>query len=352
MGINKIRVLIAEDSLVFSNFLKQGLSNDVFIEIVGVAKDGDEVREQLKQLEPDVVTLDLNMPKVSGLSLLESILEENKVKVVVVTSLNFDVFDALILGAVDFVKKPEGKNTWEHEQFFLEVKSKIKIANVAKLREKTSTLQTDVEEVKKLNNNSVKMLNTCLCNNVVAIGASTGGTEAIAEILKNLPVDFPGVVVTQHMPAGFTKMYANRMNNICKIEVKEAENGDRILKGQALIAPGDKQMRVCKDAKGYYVSCLLGEKISGHCPSVDVLFDSVADTVGKNSVGILLTGMGKDGSVGLLNMKNKGAYTIGQDKDSCVVYGMPKVAFDIGAVSVQCAISEIANHLIKYLNKK
>ncbi len=159
-------------------------------------------------------------------------------------------------------------------------------------------------------------------------------------------------MVTQHMPPGFTKMYADRLNRTCQMEVREAVNGDRLTNGLALIAPGDKQMRLAKDAKGYFVRCLEGEKVSGHCPSVDVLFESVAKAAGKNSIGIILTGMGKDGANGLLNMRKEGAYTIGQDQGSCVVYGMPKVAFEIGAVQIQSPIADIADVLIKQLNKK
>jgi len=186
---------------------------------------------------------------------------------------------------------------------------------------------------------------------IIAIGASTGGTEATAEILRQLPEDIPGILVVQHMPVGFTKMYADRLNKICKFTVQEAQNGDRVKQGQALIAAGDKHMTLEKDFKGYYVKCAAGEKVSGHCPSVDVLFRSVAKTAGKDAMGIILTGMGKDGAAGLLEMRNKGSYTIGQDKQSCVVYGMPMVAFDIGAVEKQAPCQSIARLIIQKLNK-
>lgn len=182
---------------------------------------------------------------------------------------------------------------------------------------------------------------------ITAIGASTGGTEAILKILKKLPKNFPPILITQHMPPGFTKMYADRLNKICNIEVREALNGDRVKQGLALIAPGDKHMKLNKDEKGYYVTCTKGEKISGHCPSVDVLFNSVAEIAGENSVGIILTGMGKDGAAGLLNMKKAGAFTIGQDEKSSVVYGMPMVAFNNGAVMIQAHIDNIFDILIK-----
>jgi two-component system chemotaxis response regulator CheB len=188
-------------------------------------------------------------------------------------------------------------------------------------------------------------------NEIIAIGASTGGTEATLKILKKLPKTFQPILIIQHMPPGFTKMYADRLTKICKMEVREAIDGDRVMQGVALIAPGDKHMRLKKDEKGYYVSCKKGEKVSGHRPSADVLFDSVAEIAGKKSVGIILTGMGKDGASGLLNMKNAGAFTIGQDEKTSVVYGMPMVAYNIGAVTVQAAIDDIYDILIKHLTK-
>lgn len=190
-----------------------------------------------------------------------------------------------------------------------------------------------------------------IAKNIIAIGASTGGTEATLKVLMELPKKFPGVLITQHMPPVFTKMYADRLNKICAAEVREAQDGDRVHSGLVLIAPGDKHMRLSKDEKGYYVTCRAGDKVSGHCPSVDVLFNSVAEIAGKNAIGIILTGMGKDGTQGLMNMKNAGAFTIGQDEKSSVVYGMPMVAFNIGAVMVQDSIENIADILIKKLNK-
>ena len=185
---------------------------------------------------------------------------------------------------------------------------------------------------------------------IIAIGASTGGTEATLEVLKRLPVDVPGILVTQHMPPNFTKMYAQRLDKICAIKVSEAENGERVEKGHAYIAPGDKQMTLEKDSRGYYIRCMPGEKVSGHCPSVDVLFHSVAEKAGENAIGIIMTGMGKDGAEGLLQMRRKGAYTIGQDKETCVVYGMPMVAFNVGAVTEQVAVENIASVVIHRLN--
>ncbi|MEG2404980.1 MAG: CheB methylesterase domain-containing protein, partial [Oscillospiraceae bacterium] len=187
-------------------------------------------------------------------------------------------------------------------------------------------------------------------NMVIAIGASTGGTEAILEVVRDLPATTPGIVIVQHMPAGFTKMYAERLDKHCKMRVKEAENGDRVQQGQIIIGAGEFHLRLAKDMRGYYVTSQRGEKVSGHCPSVDVLFDSVAEVAKGRSLGVILTGMGADGAKGLLAMRKSGAYTIGQDKDSCIVYGMPMVAFNIGGVIKQAPLTEIDNEIERYLN--
>lgn len=340
MIINKIRVLITDDSLLFRNVLKKELSEDPHIEVVGMAVDPVDALEKIKSLKPDILTLDVEMPKMSGLVFLKKLMEENPLKVVLVSSMNISVFDALHAGAVDFVKKPDMSSKNDLPMFFREIRTKIKVASIAKLVPFTSSKVPETKKLEKISSSKV-----------IAIGASTGGTEATLTILKSLPAHMPGILVTQHMPPGFTKMYADRLNKICDLEVREALDGDRVEKGLVLVAPGDKQMKLAKDDKGYYVSCKLGEKVSGHCPSVDVLFNSVAENAGKNSVGIILTGMGKDGAQGLLNMKKTGAFTVGQDEKSSVVYGMPMVAFNIGAVIVQSDVEDIAEILIKHLNK-
>lgn len=184
---------------------------------------------------------------------------------------------------------------------------------------------------------------------LIAIGASTGGTEAILAVVQNLPTDMPGIVVTQHMPAGFTEMYAERLNRLCQMEVREAKNGDRLHRGLILIAPGDYQMRVVNIGGEYSVSCRKEAKVSGHCPSVNVLFDSVASSVGRNAIGVLLTGMGADGAAGLLRMRQSGAYTIGQDEASSVVYGMPMEAYKLGAVQQQAALRDIPDILLHHV---
>lgn len=355
--INKINVLIIDDSLLFRNVLKNELNKDKHIEVVGTAVDPIDAMDKIKELKPDIITLDVEMPRMDGLTFIKKLMVENPIKVVLVSSMNLSVFDALQSGAVDFVKKPDMSS--DLQLFFRELKVKIKIASIAKMVTYKGGIKEETvkEETKKEESLSVtikaeakKSISLSL-KTIIAIGASTGGTEATLKILKEMPKDSPGILITQHMPSGFTKMYADRLNRICAMEVREAVDGDRVEKGLALVAPGDKHLKLKKDEKGYYVSCKTGDKVSGHCPSVDVLFNSVAETAGKNSVGIILTGMGKDGAQGLLNMKNSGAYTIGQDEKSSVVYGMPMAAYNIGAVTVQASIENIADILIKHLNK-
>jgi len=345
MKIEKIKVLIIDDSLLFRGVLRKELSKDESIEVVGSAIDPIDALDKIGKLKPDILTLDVELPKMNGIVFLKKLMAENPMKVVLVSSMSINVFDALQAGAVDFVKKPDMSSENDLVVFFRELRTIIKVASVAKL--KTNRIIKNIE-MPILATPKLQMLST---RKLIAIGASTGGTEATLEVLKSLPRETPGILVTQHMPAGFTKMYADRLNKICNMEVREAKNGDRVETGLVLIAPGDFQMKLLKDEKGYFVTCRSGEKVSGHCPSVDVLFNSVAVAAGKNAIGIILTGMGKDGAEGLLNMKKAGAYTIGQDKESCIVYGMPMVAYNIGAVMVQSSIENISDLLIKYLNK-
>lgn len=335
----KTKVLIIDDSLLFRNILSKELNEEQDIEVVGVAVDPIDALEKINNLNPDILTLDVEMPKMSGLVFLKKLMEERPMKVVLVSSMKLTVFDALQAGAVDFVKKPDMSSKDDLQIFFRDLKSKIKIAAIAKLKIKSLNKNTETTKLK-----------IGIKEKIIAIGASTGGTEATLEILKKLPKDAPPILITQHMPPGFTKMYADRLNKICELEIREAKNGDRLQKGLALVAPGDFQMKLSKDDKGYYVTCSKGEKVSGHCPSVDVLFDSVAEIAGKNAIGIILTGMGNDGARGLYKMKLKGAYTIGQDKDSSIVYGMPMVAFNIGAVMIQASYENIPDVIIKHLN--
>ncbi len=343
MNIKKIRTLVVDDSILFRQFLVKSLNDDPAIEVVGTAADPVEALKLIKELSPQVITMDVEMPKMNGIDFIKKLMPEHPTPVVVVTSLPLNALDALDAGAVDFVSKPKVKSSSDLFNFSHELVIKVKIASMARL--KRPVLASKTERVLL---GSLKAAD----NLVIAIGASTGGTDATLRVIEDLPVTTPGIVIVQHMPEKFTKMYAERLNRICKMEVKEAEDGDRVITGRVLIAPGDYQMRLVKDTRGYYVRCERGEKVSGHCPSVDVLFESVTKAAGKNAVGIILTGMGSDGAKGLLSMKNAGAYTIGQNKETCVVYGMPMVAYNIGAVNKQAAIQDIASLLCAHINKQ
>ena len=342
---NKIKVFIVDDSVFFLKALEQGLLNDPRIEVVGTTTDVIDAADKIKRLRPDVVTLDVEMPKMNGIEFLKKIIPIHPVPVIVVSSLPIRVLDALHAGAVDFVRKPEAKSSQDVQSFLSELLVKIKIASIARVH-KESTKETSLPAPRALTLNAEGQTR----QTVIAIGASTGGTEAILSMVKDLPSTTPGIVVVQHMPAGFTKMYAERLNRVCQMKVCEAVHKDRVERGKIIIGAGDFHLRIAKDSLGYYVKSEPGPKISGHCPSVDALFESVSDIVRDKAVGILLTGMGADGANGLLKMKNKGAYTIGQDKDSCVVYGMPQVAFNIGAVTRQMPLAQIGGEIVHYLN--
>jgi len=343
----KIRDFIVDDSLLFRKVLIDNLSQNPNIEVIGYAVDAFDAERKIPLLKPDVVTLDVELPMINGIEFVKKLLPKHPVPVILVSSLNLNVFEALSAGAVDFVRKPDMSSSNTANTFLNTLISKIFIASRAVIKVPVSSPAL-IEPGKSAMGKTAFSLNAA--NTIIAIGASTGGTEATLQVLKDLPADTPGIVVTQHMPEGFTKMYADRLNRLCAMNVKEAQSGDTIERGQVLIAPGDLQMKVVKMGSRYTVSCYPGEKVSGHRPSVDVLFHSIADTAGASSVGIIMTGMGRDGAEGLLNMKKKGAFTIGQDAESCVVYGMPMVAYNIGAVTRQVPCANIAGVLMKHLS--
>lgn len=339
-----IKVLVVDDSIVFRELLVQNLGRDPAIRVVGTAKDPFEARDAILALKPDVMTLDIELPRMSGIEFLRKLMPQYPLPVVVISSLSDKVFDAMNAGAVDFVAKPTVSNRKQLEDFVRnELLVKIKIAAGAKI----GNIKKAVMNQARSEHMSVKRANL-----IVAIGASTGGTEATSAVVRGYGTDIPGIVCVQHMPPGFTQMYAKRLNDECQIQVKEAENGDRVLPGHMLIAPGgDRHMRLVKVGTNYQVEVKPGPRVNGHCPSVDVLFDSVAKAAGADAVGIILTGMGGDGAKGLLAMRRAGARTIGQDESTCVVYGMPKVAYDLGAVEYQEKLTDIAGRTYAVLNK-
>lgn len=404
MAVCKIRVLVVDDSILFREMLIHHLELDPCIEIAGYAVDCFDALEKIESLRPDVITLDVEMPKMNGIEFLKKLIPVNPYPVVVVSSLNINVLDALEAGAVDFVKKPVVKKPGDLQDFFIELVSMIKVASIAKIGSRRSrepkkdaaaaTPKTDptvsqkrherlVERLKEVIDRSQESIEKTrqtialrdpspqklsrqeasqkesdsllgasphqgkVKPSLVAVGASTGGTEAVFNVIRHLPASFPCVLVVQHMPAGFTRMYAERIDRNCIMTVKECEDGDRIEPGLVIIAAGDHHMWVEKDSRGLYVRSQKGERVSGHCPSVDVLFNSVADVVGGSAVGVILTGMGSDGAKGLLNMRKQGSCTIGQDKDTSVVYGMPMVSYNIGAVEKQLPLEHIASELMK-----
>lgn len=340
----KIRVMIVDDSMLARRIIQNGLSQYPNIEVVGEAFNAMDARKKLPLLNPDVMTLDVEMPGMNGIDFVKDILPVHPIPIILVSSLNLRVFDAMAVGAVDFVRKPDG--TEGNDRFIEALAHKIVVASCARVRR--PPLRPAVSA-----NRNVSMplkMNVAPTDVIIGLGASTGGTEATLEVLRRLPANIPGMVIVQHMPPGFTQMYAERLDRICQMKVKEAEHGDEIVRGRVLIAPGDKQMRVVRNGTRYTVSCLPGEKVSGHCPSVDALFLSMAQNVRCHMVGIIMTGMGSDGAKGLLEMRKQGAYTIGQDKDSCVVYGMPMVAHNIGAVMQQASCENIAGVLVRHLS--
>ena len=350
--MSRIRLIVIDDSLFFRTFLTRNVGKDASIEIVGSFGDPVEASRNIQALRPDVIALDMEMPRMRGDEFLRTIMPKHPtVKAIVISALSGNVFDAMHNGAIDFVGKPGSTPGFDEAKFIAEIIQKIKIASTAHTHRYAdqAPLRPAARPVAAPAAAAARpAVSGATSKNIIAIGASTGGTEAIIEVVKHFPANTPGVVIVQHMPPVFTKMYAERVDRICAMKVKEATNGDRVNTGTILIAPGgDEQMYLRQDASGYYVHLSPGAKVSGHCPSVDVLFDSVAKIAGRNAVGVLLTGMGADGARGLLQMKQTGAHTFGQNEESCVVYGMPMEAFKLGGVSEQLALSAIGNAVLR-----
>ncbi len=347
----RIKVLIIDDSALVRDILTKGLSADPGLEVVGAAPDVFIGRDMIVKQRPDVITLDIEMPRMDGVEFLRRLMPQYPIPVVVVSSLTQKGKDitlqALDSGAVDYVPKPTSDVARGLQDMMFELRTKIKIASTANVSQWKNFRFEENSSVKADPNSSRALAEST--DKVIAIGASTGGTEAIRKVISNLPPTTPGIVIVQHMPKGFTRTFADRMNDVALMQVKEAENGDRVMNGRVLIAPGDYHMRVVRSGGIYKVECFEDEKVNGHRPSVDVLMYSVAQSVGANAYGVILTGMGSDGAQGLKAMKDAGAATLGQDESSSVVYGMPKVAMEIGAVDKQLPLHEIALGLIKMI---
>jgi two-component system chemotaxis response regulator CheB len=326
--------------------LTQILASDPELEVVGTAGDPYAAREKIKALNPDVLTLDIEMPRMDGLTFLEKLMRGHPMPVIMISSLTDKgadtTFRALSLGAIDYVSKPKvdvSNGTIEQAE---EIIAKVKAAARARVR-RASASPPQFAAV------SEKKYQFSATHKIVAIGASTGGTEALKDLLSPLPADFPGIVIVQHMPEAFTRQFAARLDSLCKIRIKEAQDGDRILPGHALLAPGGHHMAIVRRGMEYAVHVYRGERVNRHLPSVDVLFSSCALNMGKNALGVLLTGMGADGAKGMLEMKQVGSFNIAQDESTSVVFGMPREAILLNAVDRVLPLENIPDALLQRL---
>jgi two-component system chemotaxis response regulator CheB len=342
----KCRVLIVDDSALMRELLTEILSADPDIEVVGAAADPFIARDLIKLHQPNVLTLDVEMPRMDGLTFLEKLMRAYPLPVVMISSLTEKGCDttlrALSLGAIDFIPKPKLSVASGTLGLSEEITNKVKAAARARVIQRATT--GAFAPTTSHNLTQIKA-----SNKIVAVGASTGGTEALKEFLEPLPTDFPAIAIVQHMPERFTAQFAKRLDSLCKISVKEAVDGDRLLVGHALIAPGNRHMQLVRQGAEYFARITQTEAVNRHRPSVDVLFESCAAHAGSNGIGIILTGMGADGARGLLAMRNAGAFTVAQDEATCVVYGMPKEAVACGAAQevhpLPKIASAVANHL-------
>ena len=344
-----IRVLIVDDSPTVCQLFKKGLSRASGIEVVGVAPNPFVARDMIVKDPPDVVTLDIEMPRMDGLTFLRKLMKHFPLPVVVVSTLTkkggAKAIEALECGAVEVVEKNMGED--QVNELMLELVRKVRAAAAAKVRRKAIGTQQKV--AKEAGPRPLANINSAGKTQVLAIGASTGGTEALRRIFERLPADTPGTLVVQHMPAGFTAQMANRLNSISAMTVLEAQGGEFVEPGLALIAPGDQHLILRKVGNRFQVELRGGPRVSRHKPSVDVLFSTVAEAAGDKAVGVILTGMGRDGSEGMKKMHDAGAYTIAQDEESCVVYGMPREAVERGAVDEVAPLSKIPERACKAL---
>jgi two-component system chemotaxis response regulator CheB len=339
-----IRVLIVDDSALVRQMLGQILSSDPSLTVVGAAPDPLIAREMIKSLNPDVVTLDVEMPRMDGLAFLEKIMTLRPMPVLMISSLTQKgaelALRALELGAVDYVAKPtigisDGLATLREE-----IVAKVKLAAMARVRTPATRSAAGANRLSAAGFSSSEKL--------IAIGASTGGVEALQAVLTAFPANAPAILIAQHMPPMFTASFARRLDQICAVTVTEAKDGERVLPGHVYIAPGSHHLELARSGANYVCRLGDGPLVSGHRPSVDTLFRSVARMAAANAVGIILTGMGKDGAAGLLEMRQAGASTIGQNEASCVVYGMPKAAHDCGATEVELPLEKIPNQVLHH----
>lgn len=345
-----IKVLIVDDSSLVRSILTRGLQMDPGIEVVGAAGDPYQAREMILAERPHVLTLDVEMPRMDGLAFLRKLMPQYPLPVVMVSSLTQRgsqiTLDALAHGAIDFVAKPTSDIQSGLNGMMEELREKVKIAasvDVSHWKNKTPvTSRVQEARISSLAKTTDK---------VIAIGASTGGTEALRKLISAMPANSPGIIIVQHMPAGFTRMFAERLDSIARVSVKEAESGDRVMTGHVLVAPGNFHMQLMRSGGEYRVVCRDGALVNGHRPSVDVLFRSVAKHAGKNAVGVMLTGMGADGADAMVKMRDAGARTVAQDEATSVVFGMPKEAFQRGGAEILKPLDSIPILISKYLEE-
>lgn len=355
MEQNKVKVLIIDDSALMRKFLTDILSNSPHIEVLGAALDASIAAKKINMLNPDVITLDIEMPGMDGLTFLQKLMIANPVPAIMVSSLTTKGTDAAVkaleIGAFDVIGKPQIDKPESAGEFGRDLIEKVIAAGQSKKNiKKRPPVKLEVEQKYSADVilSKAEMANKNKpTEKVIAIGASTGGTEVIDQILVNLPNGCPGIVITQHMPEKFTEAFANRVNGKSRLFVKEAKHGDRLLTDIALVAPGGKHMLLKSDRNGYWVEINDGPPVNRHRPSVDVLFRSVSKYAGDSAVGIICTGMGNDGAAGLLELKESGAYTIAQNEESCVVFGMPKEAIKLQAANMVTDIEGIISYIKK-----
>ena len=347
----KIKVLVVDDSALIRSILKEIINSQPDMTCVGAAPDPLVAREMIKQLNPDVLTLDVEMPKMDGLVFLEKLMRLRPMPVVMISSLTERgseiTFRALELGAVDFVAKPKLDVDHGLREYTDTITDTIRAASRAKLRKMVSAVPNSNHVCSVLPVLSKPITTT---EKLIIVGASTGGTEAIKDFLITLPPDCPGILIAQHMPETFTHSFANRLNSLCRISVKEAVNGERVLPGHAYIAPGHSHLLLKRSGANYVTKLSQEPPVNRHRPSVDVLFRSAAKYAGANAIGVILTGMGKDGALGMLEMRQKGAYNFAQNEESCVVFGMPKEAIAVAAVDETVSLHEMGSRVMMHLS--
>ncbi len=376
-----IKILIVDDSPLFAAMLKARFSAFPGIQVVGVASDPYEARDLILELDPDIMTLDIEMPKMDGVKFLQKLLPQYALPVIMISSSKYRKADAMEAGAAGFRVKPSSSDKEEFTAFIEKTvedirrlcpdkaepakpaaasksavsgttipKNKVSAPSVPKIVSSSGTVSHASQVSPVSSGASGGKIYSCNGYEIVALGASTGGTDALEKVVTALPANCPPVIITQHMPPVFTKMYSERLNRSSALTVCEAVDGMRLEKGMCVIAEGGKHMELKKDSQGYYITSREGEKVSGHCPSVDVMFRSAAKCAGRAVVAAILTGMGADGAKGLLELRKCGAYTIGQNKETCVVYGMPMEAFKMGAVCEEAPLEEISTLLLRKMH--